>query len=321
MIITKTPFRISFVGGGTDHFNPHSQVPGRVICTTINKYMYVVVNKKYDDTVRLSYSLTENVNSVKQLDHLIIRKTLENFKINKGIEVVTIADIPSSGSGLGSSSTLTVGLTKALYEFQKRKINKKKLSSEASNIEINKCKKPIGMQDHYAAAYGGFNSILFKQNKTVSVNKVKISNSRLSNFKSHLIMFYSGINRKADKILGKIKKEKNENTHYEKLSILAKNFEYELSKGNLLNLGHILNENWMLKKNLHKSVSNINLDNIYDRAISAGAMGGKLLGAGGGGYFLFFVQPEKQKDVKKKLSKFQCIDFDFSNEGSVIHNV
>ena len=206
MIITKTPFRISFVGGGTDHFNTSSKVPGRVICTTINKYMYVAVNQKHDDKVRLSYSVTENVNNTKQLDHLIIRKTLEYFKINKGIEIVTIADIPSSGSGLGSSSTLTVGLTHALYEFKKRQINKKKLSQEACNIEINKCKKPIGMQDHYAAAYGGFNSILFKNNKTVTVNKVKISNNRLQNFKDHLIMFYSGINRKADNILGKIKK-------------------------------------------------------------------------------------------------------------------
>tara|TARA_B110000971_G_C19971936_1_gene483024 strand:- start:249 stop:1214 length:966 start_codon:yes stop_codon:yes gene_type:complete len=321
MIITKTPFRISFVGGGTDHFNTSSKVPGRVICTTINKYMYVAVNQKHDDKVRLSYSVTENVNNTKQLDHLIIRKTLEYFKINKGIEIVTIADIPSSGSGLGSSSTLTVGLTHALYEFKKRQINKKKLSQEACNIEINKCKKPIGMQDHYAAAYGGFNSILFKNNKTVTVNKVKISNNRLQNFKDHLIMFYSGINRKADNILGKIKKEKKENTHYEKLSTLAKNFEDELTNGNLLNLGHILHENWMLKKNLHKSVSNIKLDNIYSNAISAGAIGGKLLGAGGGGYFLFFVKPEKQKDVKKKLSKYQCINFDFSNEGSTIKNI
>ena len=134
-------------------------------------------------------------------------------------------------------------------------------------------------------------------------------------------MFYSGINRKADNILGKIKKEKKENTHYEKLSTLAKNFEDELTNGNLLNLGHILHENWMLKKNLHKSVSNIKLDNIYSNAISAGAIGGKLLGAGGGGYFLFFVKPEKQKDVKKKLSKYQCINFDFSNEGSTIKNI
>ena len=134
-------------------------------------------------------------------------------------------------------------------------------------------------------------------------------------------MFYSGINRKADNILGKIKKEKKENIYYEKLSKLAKNFEYEVIKGDLLNLGHILNENWMLKKNLHKTVSNLNLNKIYDDAISAGAIGGKLLGAGGGGYFLFFVKPEKQKIVKKKLSGFQCLDFDFSNEGSSIKNV
>lgn len=321
MIITKTPFRISFVGGGSDHFNNSSNVSGRVICTTINKYMYVSVNKKYNNKVRLSYSLTENVDNVNQLDHQIIKKTLEFFNIKNGIEVVTIADIPSSGSGLGSSSALTVGLTKALNKIQNKDINKKKLSEVASKIEIVKCNKPIGMQDHYAAAYGGFNTILFKKDKTVTVKKINISNSRLNKFKKHLLMFYSGINRKADKILGKIKKEKKENKNYEQLSNLAKNFEYELVNGDLINLGHILHENWMLKKNLHKTVSNLSLNRIYNDAISAGAVGGKLLGAGGGGYFLFFVEPDKQNKVKKKLSKFQCIDLDFSNEGSSVFKV
>ena len=134
-------------------------------------------------------------------------------------------------------------------------------------------------------------------------------------------MFYSGINRKADKILGKIKKEKKENKNFEKLSNLARDFEYELINGNLLNLGNILHENWMLKKNLHKIVSNLSLNQIYDDAISAGAIGGKLLGAGGGGYFLFFVEPKKQNSVRKKLSKFQCIDFNFSDEGSRVFKV
>ena len=320
MILTKTPFRISFAGGGSDHFNFKSQIPGRVICTTINKYIYIAVNKKHDNKVRLSYSHTENVDNIKQLDHLIIRNTLEHFKINRGIEIVTIADIPSSGSGLGSSSALTVGLSNALNKLKKKTISKKRLGKEASIIEIKRCNKPIGMQDHYAAAYGGFNCILFKNNKTVSVKKIKISSSRLQNFRQHLMMFYSGINRKADKILGKIKKEKKENLNYEKLSELAKNFEYELVNGNLLNLGHILHENWILKKNLHKMVSPLNLSEIYENAISAGAIGGKLLGAGGGGYFLFFVKPGKQINVKRKLSKFKCIDFDFCNEGShIIH--
>ena len=196
------------------------------------------------------------------------------------VSTVTIADIPSSGSGLGSSSALAVGLTNALYNYKNKSISKKKLSECASNIEINICKKPIGMQDHYSAAYGGFNCILFKKNKTVTVRKIKISQSRIQNFRQHLIMFYSGINRKADKILGKIKKLKKENTNYEKLSELAKNFEYELVEGDLPNLGPILHENWMMKKNLHKKVSFFKLDEIYNNAISAGATGGKLLEQG-----------------------------------------
>ncbi len=316
MIISKTPFRISFVGGGSDHFNSRSSVPGKVVSTTINKYMYINFNKKHDDKVRLSYSITENKNNTKDLKHLIIRKSLEYFKIRDGIEITTLADIPSSGSGLGSSSALCVGLTKALYKFKGKEINKENLSKIAAKIEIDKCKKPIGMQDHYSAAYGGFNSIIFNQNKTVKVNKIKISANRLKTFKNHLIMFYSGINRKADKILGKIKKEKKHNRHYELLSKLADEFEYELCDGNLLNTAEILHENWMLKKNLHHKVSSTNLNEIYDNALKAGALGGKLLGAGGGGYFLFFAKPKNHKRIKKTLQKFRQIDFDFSNVGS-----
>ncbi len=316
MIISKTPFRISFVGGGSDHFNYRSVVPGKVISTTINKYMYININKKHDDKVRLSYSVTENKNNTKDLDHLIIRKTLEYFKIKGGIEITTLADIPSSGSGLGSSSALCVGLTKALQKFKGKEINKDNLSKIASKIEIEKCKKPIGMQDHYSAAYGGFNSIIFNQNKTVKVKKISISKKRLITFKKHLIMFYSGINRKADQILGKIKKEKKHNKNYELLSKLANQFEYEICKGDLLNTAEILHENWMLKKNLHQKVSSKNLNEIYDNALKAGALGGKLLGAGGGGYFLFFADPKNHKKIKKALHKFQVINFDFSQNGS-----
>ena len=316
MIVSKTPFRISFVGGGSDHFNHLSSIPGKVICTTINKYMYININKKYDDKVRLSYSITENKNNVKELDHLLIKKTLEYFKIKKGIEITTLADIPSSGSGLGSSSTLCVGLTKALNKLKGKEISKANLSKIAAKIEIEKCKKPIGMQDHYAAAYGGFNSILFNQNKTVSVKKINISEKRLNIFKKHLLMFYSGINRKADKILGIIKKEKKHNINYETLSKLANQFEYELCKGDLQNTAEILHENWMLKKNLHQKVSSANLNEVYENALKAGALGGKLLGAGGGGYFIFFAKPNNHKRIIKRLKNFQHIDFDFSLNGS-----
>ena len=316
MIVSKTPFRISFVGGGSDHFNHLSSIPGKVICTTINKYMYININKKYDDKVRLSYSITENKNNVKELDHLLIKKTLEYFKIKKGIEITTLADIPSSGSGLGSSSTLCVGLTKALNKLKGKEISKANLSKIAAKIEIEKCKKPIGMQDHYAAAYGGFNSILFNQNKTVSVKKINISEKRLNIFKKHLLMFYSGINRKADKILGIIKKEKKHNINYETLSKLANQFEYELCKGDLQNTAEILHENWMLKKNLHQKVSSANLNEVYENALKAGALGGKLLGAGGGGYFIFFAKPNNHKRIIKRLKNFQNFDFDFSLNGS-----
>ena len=311
MIISKTPFRISFVGGGSDHFNKYSSVPGKVICTTIDKYMYVSVNKKYNNKVRLSYSITENKDNIRQLDHLIIKKTLEYFKIYKGIEIVTVADIPSSGSGLGSSSALCVGLTKALKKFKGQEINKSNLGKIASYIEIERCKSHR-MQDHYAASCGGMNSISFYQNKKVKIKKINISTKRKEKFKRNLLLFYSGINRKADKILGKIKKEKKHNLNYEKLSKLANQFEYELCNGDLNNTASILHENWMLKKNLHKKVTNLDLNEIYDTAIQAGAMGGKLLGAGGGGYFLFFAKPKLHNKIKNKLYQFQNMNFNFT---------
>jgi len=314
MILSKTPLRISFVGGGTDYFTDF-ETHGRVIVTTINKYLYVLLNKKYDQNIRVSYSETENVKNISSIKHVLIKETLKNFKINNGVEVVTSADIPSSGSGLGSSSALTVGLTNAINKFKNLKLNKKNLAKISCKIEVEKCLKPIGMQDQYSTAFGGFNKIEFKK-KDIIVKKIILPKKRLNLFKKNLLLFYTGINRKADKILLKIKKNNKQFKHFYKLVDLVDNFEHELIHGNLMNIGEILHENWMLKKDLSSKVSTININEIYKNAINAGAKGGKLLGAGGGGYLLFFANQNKHSKIIKSLTKLNLIDFDFENNGS-----
>ncbi len=315
MLLSKTPLRISFVGGGTDYFHDNSEFKGRVIVTTINKFMYVALNNKHNKECRISYSETENVKNVNYIKHDIIREGLKLFKVKNGIELTTIADIPSSGSGLASSSALSVGLCRVLSGFKKIKTNNKIDAENACKIEIVKCKKPIGMQDQYATAHGGLNKIEFFNNKVI-VKKINLSNKHLKDFNNNLVLFYTGINRKADSILSKIIKSGNHLKNYENLSKLAKDFEKELLLRNFSSCGEILHENWMLKKNLHQSVSSLNLDDIYKTALNSGAIGGKLLGAGGGGYFLFVVDPNNKKKLIKNLSKLNHINFSFEQKGT-----
>ena len=316
MILTKTPLRISFAGGGSDYFHDNLNVNGKVVVTTINKYIYILLNNKYDKKVRVSYSKTENVNSSEKLKHQLIRETLNFFDRKKSLEIVTSADIPSSGSGLGSSSALVVGLVNALTG-KKNKVEKKEIISKlACEIEINKCKKPIGYQDQYSTAFGGLNIIEFANNKKVLVKKILLKKDRETKFKKNLLLFYTGINRKADKILTKISNTKVQINNHAKLALLASDFQYELINGDLINCGKILHENWIIKRNLNKSVSSLKIDEIYDIAIKNGAVGGKLLGAGGGGYFLFYVPENNQKKIINKLKFLQHIPFEFETLGT-----
>tara|TARA_B100000989_G_scaffold151871_1_gene113331 strand:- start:13430 stop:14389 length:960 start_codon:yes stop_codon:yes gene_type:complete len=314
MILTKTPLRISFAGGGSDYFHNNLEIDGKVVVTSINKYIYTILNNRYDKDVRASYSITENVTSSKYLKHQLIRESLKYFNFMRGVEVVTSADIPSSGSGLGSSSALIVGLVNAMYN--KSNISCKKIAEIASEIEINKCKKPIGFQDQYSTCYGGLNSINFTYDKKVKVKKIDIPKKRKEKFKSYLMLFYTGINRKADTILKKIVKSKKHKFNHTQLATLANNFEYELVNGDLVNCGKILHENWMIKKDLNSLVSPLKLNEIYDTAVKNGILGGKLLGAGGGGYFLFFVEKKNQEKIKKRLKSLTHIPFEFENEGT-----
>jgi len=315
MILTKTPFRISFAGGGSDYLLKNSNSIGNVVSVTIDKFIYVTINKKHDNRYRVSYSQTENVNNLNDIKHDIIRNSVKFSKIKDYLEIVTMADIPSSGSGLGSSSSLTVGLLNALYKFKEKKISSYGLAMKSYFVESKLCNKPIGLQDQFNASHGGLRHYIFNSNGTVLNKKILISKKRIKDFKRNLILFYTGINRKADKIIKKINNNKNI-INFKKLSDLALEFKYELENGDLDNLGKILNENWNIKRKLDSSVSSVEIDYFYNTALKYGATGGKILGAGGGGYFLFFAQKEYHKILEKKLKPMQKIDFDFYNEGS-----
>jgi len=318
MIISKTPFRISFVGGGSDNIKKQNFI-GQVVATTIDKFIYVSLNNNFNKRLRFSYSKTENVNNTKDLKHEMLRETFNYFKIKNGLEINSVGDIPSSGSGLGSSSSFLVGLINCINKLKKLNLSKKKIAEIACHIEIKILKKPIGMQDQYIAAFGGFNHITFNKKK-VLVKKIKVSKTRIKKLENNLFLYYSEITRKSKKVLDRVKKNKNISI-IKKIAQLAPKFIYELKFGNLDKLGNILHENWKLKKRLSIGTSNKELDRIYRSGISAGASGGKLLGAGGGGFFLFYVPKINQNNFKKKMNIFRYIPFKFFNNCSVLTNL
>jgi D-glycero-alpha-D-manno-heptose-7-phosphate kinase len=319
MIISKTPLRISFVGGGSDNLINQKDFEGKVLSTTINKFVYLCVNKKFDNNIRFSYSITENVSRSFKLHHPIARNVLKHFKISNGLEISSIADIPSSGSGLGSSSAFLVGLINCLNSYKNKTMSKKDLAKLACNIELIKMRQPIGMQDQYSAAYGGFNSMIFKNNKVI-VNKFLLNIERLKKFEESLVLVSTNKTRDANTILRNVKNNRNIKSLKEIVN-LVDIFKYELCFGDINNLGRILNESWIKKKELSRNVSNNYLDSIYGYALKQGALGGKLLGAGGGGFFLFFINKNYKKNFLNKMKKFNIVDFNFYNLGSkIIYN-
>lgn len=316
MIISKTPVRISFIGGGSDIVRKSMKVPGRVISTTINKFIYVIIKKKFDNIFRISYSKNENVKNINEIEHNHIRETLKFKKIKEALEVITIADIPTSGSGLGSSSALTVGLINALNCYIGKKQTKYQIAKDAYHIERNILKKNIGYQDHFNAAYGGFRKYIFYKNNSIKNYKILNSNKKKELLKN-IVVFYTGINRSADKILNRIDK-KNKNDLIDDLSKLSIKFENNLKDMNLKLCGEIMDKSWSLKKQLSTNVSNNFIDTIYKKGKTAGAYGGKILGAGGGGYFIFFCKKSKQIELKKRLKNLIPIKFNFEEHGSKI---
>ncbi len=320
MIITKTPFRISFVGGGSDLEAFYSQHPGAVLSTSINKYMYISSHKYFEENqIRVKYSQTETVEKVHDLKHPILRVVLEKFGLN-GIEISSIADIPG-GTGMGSSSSFTVGLLHNLYTSIGKKVIKGELAEEACLIEIELLKEPIGKQDQYAAAYGGMNVIRFDKDGTTAVDPLDLSTAAKEELEGNLLMFYLGTQRKASDILAEQKKNTADTDKTEtlkKMVALVYDLQSALEDGHMNDMGKILHENWILKQQLASAITNPEINECYETALNNGATGGKLLGAGGGGFMLFYCPKDNQSKLINSLSKLKRFDFAFENKGSTV---
>lgn len=302
MIITRTPLRISFVGGGTDLADYYRINGGAVVSMAINKYIYITVNKKFDNAIRVSYSSTEIVQEVSELHHDLVREAMRLVGINGGIEVTSIADIPS-GTGLGSSSCFTVGVLNALFTYVGSRLSARELAELACKIEIEILGHPIGKQDQYAAAYGGVNYFRFLTDDTVSNNRIDLNENDFMNMHRKLMLFYTGITRSADTVL--TEQKQNIGKKIEALNDMkqqAADLYHTLSaEGFNRKFGEALHQGWLKKQTLAGGISNPEIAQYYDAAIQAGAVGGKLLGAGGGGFLLFYCDEEKQESVRNAI--------------------
>ena len=314
MIISRTPFRISFAGGGSDLREHYKEYGGAVLSVTINKYIYLSMHPYFEkDNYFLKYSEIEKVSSVDKIKHNIIRETFKEYNI-KGVDFNSSADIPS-GTGLGSSSAFTVGLTNLCSTYNKKHCNKEYLADKACDIEIDKLKCPIGKQDQYASAYGGLNYIIFNQDDSVTVNSIKLDKRNKNKLENNLLLFYLGNVRSANKVLEGY--EINHN-NLSKMVDLAKMLNSALSVGNIDSIGDVLHTGWMYKKELPSEISNTEIDYYYNLSIKNGADGGKLLGAGGGGFLLLYVKEENQEQLRRSLIDLKEVDFKFEGKGASI---
>lgn len=324
MIITQTPLRISFAGGGTDFSGFYCREEGCVISSAIDKYIYVIVKKRFDEKIRVGYSRTEMVDTIDEIEHELVREALRKVGITKGIEISTMADIPSEGSGLGSSSSVLVGLLNALYAYRGDIVPAEQLAQEACEIEIDILGKPIGKQDQYIAAYGGLRLIRFHKNGCVSVDPVMMEENRRRYLESSLVLFYTGVTRMSSEVLT----EQRSNIA-DRLPVLRmmRDQAYEIAdclcdSSRLTRIGYVLKEGWEHKKLLSGKVSNSHIDDIYNKALDAGAIGGKVAGAGGGGFLLLYCPPARQNGLRRALSDLQELPFHLERDGSkVIFNV
>lgn len=322
MIISKTPLRMSFVGGGSDLPVFYRKYGGAVISTAINKFVYVTVNQKFDDRIRLSYSKTEDAKSAEKIKHPLVREALQMLGIRGGVEITSIADIPAKGTGLGSSSSFTVGLLNALHAFANRYASAEKLAQESCTIEIERCGEPIGKQDQYAAAFGGFNLIQFNPDDSVSVEPIICKRETIQKLQENTIVFYTGITRSASALLktqgAAMANDKAKQKAMKRMVELTHALKTELQKNNLAAFGEIIHENWELKRSLTAGVSNPTIDDWYTRARKAGAVGGKLLGAGSGGFLMFYAPREHHELLAHTLPELRRVDFRFEPQGSKI---
>lgn len=319
MIITKTPFRISFAGGGSDLADFYEQHGGCVLSTSINKYCYISIHPYFDvNYTLLKYSENELVQDISQIKHRIFNCVLNQAKL-RGVEITSTADIPG-GTGLGSSSTFTVGLLHTVDCYQGRYASKGKLAEQACRIEIEQLGSPIGKQDQYAAAYGGLNFIRFNRDGTVSVSPILMKPETYRTLQQNLVMFYTGDVRSANSILSEQKRNMSETAktdNLKKMCVLAEDMKAALEQDDLSSFGSLLNQGWELKRTLASGISNPVIDKAYETAMANGALGGKLLGAGGGGFLLFYCEPKYQERLRVVLG-LRAFPFGFERDGTSV---
>ncbi len=324
MIINRTPFRLSFLGGGTDYPSWYLKHGGSTLCTSINKYCYVTCRSLppfFEHKIRVAYSKIELCNNYNEIEHPAVRETLRFLNLDCGLEIHYDGDLPAR-SGLGSSSSFNVGLLHALYAFNGKMVSKRKLTRDCIHIEQNMIKETVGSQDQVCAAHGGLNHIEFLKNGEIKVNPITLSKSRSNELDSHLMLFYTGIKRKAT--ASEVAKSYVDDIDAKEIllkklgSLVDIGLEILVNNSNICDFGNLLHESWMIKRNLSKSVSNNEIDNLYKLALDNGAIGGKITGAGGGGFLLLFVPPSDHQRVRKALSEQIYVPFSFESRGSQI---
>jgi D-glycero-alpha-D-manno-heptose-7-phosphate kinase len=322
MIVSRTPLRVSFVGGGTDLPDFYEEYGGAVVSTSVDKWIHVIVAPRFEGNVRVSYSKTEIVDSAAEVEHDLVREAMKLAGVPRGVEIITLADVPSHGTGLGSSSTVTVGLLNALYAFQGTYKAPAVLAEEAAQIEIEALGKPIGRQDQYAAALGGFNFIEFlPRGGGVRVEPIISGPETFKALHRSLLLFYTGRQRSADDVLGQQRAAIRDGATIEmlkNLAGLAHELRERLAAGDIDGFGPLLHQSWELKRGLAGGISDDSIDELYGRALDAGATGGKILGAGAGGFLLLFVSPERQPSVRSALTTLREVPLRFSARGTHI---
>jgi D-glycero-alpha-D-manno-heptose-7-phosphate kinase len=322
MIISKTPFRISFFGGGTDYPAWFEKFGGAVLSTTIDKYCYITIRYLppfFEHKHRIVYSIIENVKSFNEIKHPVVKSLLEYFKIDKGVEIHHDGDLPAR-SGLGSSSSFTVGMLNSLYALKGKIISKNQLAKEAIHIERDVLKESVGSQDQIAVAHGGFNKIVFHNDHNFRVEAGTLQKGKIKHLQDHLMLIFTGFSRFASEIAAEqIRNTSNKEKELNAMrDMVDKAIDILNSDRDIVEFGQLLDESWQIKKHLSSKVTNPEVDSLYESALKHGAIGGKLLGAGGGGFMLLFVRPENRKKVASGLRAFLEVKFEFENEGSQI---
>jgi D-glycero-alpha-D-manno-heptose-7-phosphate kinase len=322
MIISRTPLRMSFTGGGSDLSSFYRRFGGAVLSTAIDKYVYVTVNPKFDNGIRIAYSKNEEVSSVAEIEHRLVKAAMQHLGMGGGIEITTVADIPSRGTGLGSSSSFTVGLLHVLNAFKGRYVSAEQLGQAACHIEIDLCGEPIGKQDQYAAAYGGFNLIEFQPDDTVVVTPVICAKETVKSIERDILVLYTGITRSASALLktqsDAVDASAGKQRNMQRMVALTHTLREELQRNNTEAFGEILHENWMFKREMTAGISTSEIDGWYDRARSFGALGGKILGAGAGGFLMLYAPHRLHSTIVAGLPELRQIPMRFEPMGSRI---